>query len=55
MPTPLPIIAWKKLKKIGRLWHPEIFLEKMELVGCLGNGQSLFLMFFSNGACAKAY
>jgi hypothetical protein len=28
MPTPLPIVTWKKLKKVGRLWHPEIFFEK---------------------------
>ncbi len=28
IPTPLPIVAWKELKKIGRLWHPEIFFEK---------------------------
>jgi hypothetical protein len=55
MPTPLPIVAWKKLEKNVDFGIPRFFLKPTELVGCLGNGQLWFLILFSNVACAKAY
>jgi hypothetical protein len=55
MPTPLPIVARKELKKNVEFDILRFFLKTTELVGCLGNGQLWFLMLFSNGACAKAY